>query len=176
MTNSSDTTKTLLTTPRFTVKSLCHRTSNESKKFYYIEKADAVATVAVSEENVLLIQQYRPILGLYSLELPGGRVEAEESPEVAAKRELLEETGFQADHVEFKMTLTPLPSLATEQLHIFLAREVRYRHAPTEIDTAEAQISMYHLADLTTVLHNGTIHSAADAFALSMLPSWLSSL
>lgn len=72
------------------------------------------------EGYVYLVDQYRPILGRYSLEIVGGRLDGDEPPIEAARRELLEETGIQA-----RLIYLGTPELSTAavrcQEHFFLA-------------------------------------------------------
>ncbi|WP_224267851.1 NUDIX hydrolase [Haloprofundus salinisoli] len=66
------------------------------KKYYWAELSTAVVVVAVAEEHVLFVEQYRPTVRETQLELPAGIVERGESFTQAAERELREETGFEA--------------------------------------------------------------------------------
>ncbi|DAZ97347.1 TPA: hypothetical protein N0F65_010781 [Lagenidium giganteum] len=68
------------------------------------EKCDAVVvfpflTSAEADPRVILIRQYRPPVGKWVLELPAGLIDPDETPEQAATRELLEETGYHATRV-----------------------------------------------------------------------------
>ncbi|SFK59404.1 ADP-ribose pyrophosphatase [Halogranum rubrum] len=65
------------------------------KKYYWAELATAVVVVAVTDGQVLFVEQYRPTIRETQLELPAGIVEGGESFTTAAARELEEETGFE---------------------------------------------------------------------------------
>ncbi|WP_332897869.1 MULTISPECIES: NUDIX hydrolase [unclassified Haladaptatus] len=67
------------------------------KKYYWAELPDAVVVVAVADDEIILVDQYRPAIGEQCLELPAGIVEQGESYTQAGARELQEETGFAAD-------------------------------------------------------------------------------
>ncbi|MGA8367341.1 MAG: NUDIX hydrolase, partial [Candidatus Acidiferrales bacterium] len=75
------------------------RTADGSASPYYvIRTCDYVVVLAATAEGpLLLVRQYRPAVGKETLELPGGHVEDGESPEAAARRELAEETGYEAE-------------------------------------------------------------------------------
>ncbi|TKX86314.1 NUDIX hydrolase [Halorubrum sp. SS5] len=64
------------------------------KKYYWAELSPATVVVAVADDRVLFVEQYRPTVRNTQLELPAGVVEAGESYTEAGARELAEETGF----------------------------------------------------------------------------------
>jgi ADP-ribose pyrophosphatase len=84
-----------------------------------------VAIVAITEdEHVLLVRQYRPGPGRILLELPGGNVSDGEDVEIAAGRELLEETGYSAGAIQV-VGQTWLASYATHQRFAVIATGCR---------------------------------------------------
>ena len=82
----------------------------EPEDFYAIRVPfDYVVVLAVTDDDrIPLVRQFRPALELTTLELPSGAIDAGESPEASARRELLEETGCKA------ATLEPLGPLYTD--------------------------------------------------------------
>lgn len=90
-----------------------------------------VAVFALTPENdVLLARQFRPGPGLILDEMPGGYVDAGESPEEAASRELLEESGYAGD-IEL-VGSTWLSSAALTQRFVAIARNCRKVAGQTE--------------------------------------------
>jgi ADP-ribose pyrophosphatase len=75
---------------------LVEQPDGSRKRYYWAELATAVVVVAVTDDDVLFVEQYRPTIRHEQLELPAGIVEAGESYTTAAERELREETGFAA--------------------------------------------------------------------------------
>lgn len=73
---------------------LVEQPDGSTKRYYWAELAPAVVVVAVQDEEVLMVEQYRPTVRETQLELPAGIVEADESFQEAGARELREETGF----------------------------------------------------------------------------------
>lgn len=91
--------------------------------YYVLEYPDWVNVVALTEDNkVILVRQYRHAAGEEMLEIPGGVIEEGETPAEAARRELLEETGYEFDTIEFLSELYANPATATNKTHCFLAR------------------------------------------------------
>ena len=78
------------------------KTMREGEAPYYsLKLPDYSAVLALTDDQeVLIVRQYRPAVERYTLELPSGLVDAGETPAEAARRELLEETGYEAALVE----------------------------------------------------------------------------
>ncbi|WP_142857741.1 NUDIX hydrolase [Salinigranum halophilum] len=75
---------------------LVEQPNGTTKRYYWAELATAVVVVAVTDDRLVMVEQYRPTIRETQLELPAGIVEAGESFTHAAERELREETGFEA--------------------------------------------------------------------------------
>lgn len=93
----------------------------------------AVGIVAMTTEGeLLLVQQYRPPIGCDAIEIPAGLIgddEANESIESAARRELLEETGYEAEGWRYLFGGPSSAGMADEQVHLVLAKDLRQVHA-----------------------------------------------
>ena len=70
-----------------------------TKEYFVSDHGERAALVAVRQGNVLLTRQYRLIINDISWEVPGGGINPGESPEIAATRECLEETGVQCNNL-----------------------------------------------------------------------------
>ncbi len=103
--------------------------------FFLLEARDWVNVVPVVAEEggtacFLMVRQFRQGLNRITVEFPAGLVEAGERPEEAARRELLEETGFGAGRLQPIGTIAPNPAFMTNLCHTFLARELEERSSP----------------------------------------------
>ncbi len=155
--------------PWLTVRKECVELPDGRKnpEYYIIEYPDWVNVIAVTEDgNFVMERQYRHALGKTCYEIPCGVMEPGENPMEAAKRELLEETGYgEGEWSEF-MTLSPNPSTNTNISHTFVARNVR-KIASQHLDATE-DISVHILSkeDLLNLLRNGEILQALMAAPL----------
>ena len=106
--------------------------------FYVYGFPDYACAVAITEEGKVIVEKvYRPGLDVVALELPGGCVDAADpSLEAAMARELLEETGYRFDKVEYLGAVSPTPTTNTNLMRMFLATGGKFDPA-AEIDADE---------------------------------------
>src|SRR5581483_9776788 len=81
----------------------------------------AVMMAVDGKKRVLLVRQYRLPADRYLWELPAGKVDEGETPLQAARRELIEETGYRAKKWEKLIRFWPSPGFVAERMTIFLA-------------------------------------------------------
>lgn len=121
--------------------------------YYVLEYPGWVNAVALTEENeVILIKQYRHAAEKVILELPGGCIDAGESPEEAIKRELLEETGYQFSSIEQICTLYANPSTAGNITTSFIAKggkKVQEQHLDGREEIEVLKVSLEELKKIT---------------------------
>ncbi len=87
-----------------------------------VEHSHAVCIVPIDDDgNVVLVRQYRKPAEDALLEVPAGGVEEGEVSEEAVLRELQEEIGYTADHLEHLASFWVAPGWATEYMHAYLA-------------------------------------------------------
>lgn len=109
-----------------------------------------------ADPTILIERQYRHAAGQFLLELPAGRIEPGETPLTAAKRELIEETGFRARKWSKLVRYYASPGFLAESMQIFLASEIREGIAEPEEDE---KISLLHipLSDLLALIQTGKV-------------------
>jgi ADP-ribose pyrophosphatase len=116
--------KSVFTTPWFQI--FAEQASDGGQPHYLIEGKDFVVVAAVARQNrILLVRQYRPPVAAVTLELPAGHIEPGETPEEAARRELLEETGHEAATLELLANLSPSVARFTNRMYCFFAEDAR---------------------------------------------------
>jgi ADP-ribose pyrophosphatase YjhB (NUDIX family) len=111
--------KTVFATPWFQVQEAA---GSGKLPNYSINSPDFVCIVAVTEKGeLLLVRQFRHAVAETTLELPAGHVEKGETPEQAARKELLEETGHAAKTFELLASLSPSPARFTNRMWCYYA-------------------------------------------------------
>ena len=112
--------------PRFSV--VQKKFEREDGKIYIrdcVNPGDAVNILPIDQDgNVIFEKQLREAVGKTCLELPAGMIDKGENPEHAAIRELEEETGFVASHLELLKSVHTSSGYSSEKVHIFLATDL----------------------------------------------------
>lgn len=146
----------------------------------YLDMQDSVMVVPITKNGkVILVKQYRYTLGKYVYELPSGRVEHGEKQLVAAKRELLEETGYTAKSFVDLGRYYILPNETNKHFTVFLAKDVHKSEKAGLDEEGEqyADISI-HTYSLKTILaklgsESSIVAGAETAFALQLAADYL---
>jgi ADP-ribose pyrophosphatase len=100
-----------------------------------IEHPGSVVVLPIFKDGrILLIRQYRHSVGEFLWELVAGRKEPNESPVAAARRELIEETGYTATRLRKMMRIVPTPGFVNEWMWIFAAEGLAQGEAQPEED------------------------------------------
>ncbi len=150
-----------------------HRVSPQGAEgdFYVINVPDWVTVVPEIYDKdgracFLMVEQYRHGSGRVTMEFPAGSVDPGEPPEAAARRELLEETGYRPGSMEALAAVNPNPALMNNASHIYVAtelvyereqrldhsEEINYHFIPVEEVVAEMGVGVYDNAIMMTAL------------------------
>jgi 8-oxo-dGTP pyrophosphatase MutT (NUDIX family) len=101
----------------------------------FVRHPGAAAVVAVDDSGrVCVVRQYRHGVGDFLWEIPAGKLDRGETPDVCAVRELAEETGVAARRWNPLGVYIPAPALFTEVIHLYLARELDVGTASPDAD------------------------------------------
>lgn len=132
----------------------------------------SVVVLAVDDPNrvpmVLLLRQYRHAAQQYLWELCAGRIDAGESPLPAAKRELLEETGYTAKYWKRIFEFYASPGFVAETMAVYLARGLRAGQPQPEEDEV-IEIRFFPLRTAVKMVMQNTIRDAKTISALLWL-------
>jgi ADP-ribose pyrophosphatase len=114
------------------------KTGFEIKRSVVRHNGSAVMMAVDEKKRVLLVKQYRLPAERYLWELPAGRIDPGETPLQAAKRELIEETGYKARKWTKMMSFWASPGYVQERMTIFLAQDLKEGEAkPMEDERIE---------------------------------------
>ncbi len=103
----------------------------------------AAVLPVLDDGRIIFVYQYRYPLKEYIYELPAGKLEPGEPPEVCARRELKEETGYDAGKLEKLTSIYTTPGFCTEKLHIFIAKDLR--DGKQQLEEGESGLSLKYI-------------------------------
>lgn len=131
-----------------------------------IHHPGAAAVVPVDDRGqVCLVRQYRIGVEQFLWEIPAGKLDAGEHPDVCAVRELREETGIVARRWSSLGLFIPAPGIYTEIIHLYLARDLDIGVATPDADE-ELELRWMPLEEAVRLVQDGTWNDGKTAVAL----------
>ena len=132
-----------------------------------VEHPGAVAIMAVTnKEEIILVRQYRQPAGEVLLEIPAGKLEPDEEPLDCARRELLEETGFEAEKWQQLCYFYPSPGFCDEKIYLFLAEDLLLSDKLEPDPDENLLVVSYSLEKAEKAMLDGTIKDGKTIIAL----------
>lgn len=140
----------------------------EITPYYVLSYPDWINVVAItSEDHLVLVRQYRHGAGRVCLELPSGGVEAGESPEMTARRELAEETGYVSERWQLLSSLSPNPASHANRVHSFLALDAQpFTHRQLDKGEEGLSVELCPVPQILGQLSTGGLDQAMHVSAL----------
>jgi ADP-ribose pyrophosphatase len=149
----------------FTVERHTYEGSN--KDIYVFTCPDWCNVVAETPAgDIVMVWQYRFGTDAVALEVPGGVIDPGETPVEAARRELLEETGYEADSFELLSVVEPNPALEDNRCFSLLARGARFVGGTKFDELEECETVLVPRDELAHAIDDGTIKHALVVVAL----------
>ncbi len=131
-----------------------------------VEHRGSVAIIPLLDNNrIVLLRQYRPVIGEWILEIPAGTIEPGERPHECALRELEEETGYKAGKITKLLEFYVSPGYTTEKIYLYKAenlQKLKPRPEPYEF----LEVVEISLDDAIEKVLNGDIKDAKTIIAL----------
>ena len=134
--------------------------SGKTLKRQVVKHPGAVGIVPILPDGrVVLIKQFRVTFQKYIYEIPAGTLELQENPLEAARRELLEETGFKAGNVDFLSSIYTSPGILEEELFLYLATDLKEgASAPEEGELIELVSLTW--SEIDKLIDSGELHDS----------------
>ena len=157
----------LLKTPVFTVTSRHNRSAAGIEGDYIVNQCnDWVIVIAEKDDAFLMVRQFRYGAGTEMLELPAGKLEKDDKDVLAAaKRELSEETGFEAQNwTDLGYTFTT-PAICTEKLYLFKAENL-VAGSPHPDDGEFIEHCEVEISEVYKMIQSGKINDAKTICAI----------
>lgn len=140
------------------------------QSFWTIEAPDWINVIALtSDDEVLLVRQYRFGIQDTTLEIPGGMCDPGESAQQAAARELQEETGFAGREIVELGWVYPNPAVQTNRCYSFLARDVERFGEPSPDPTESFELIRVKLDEIPRLIREREITHALVVAAFQLL-------
>jgi ADP-ribose pyrophosphatase len=136
-----------------------------------IDHPQAAAIVPfVSDNEIIMVRQYRYALERETLEIPAGKIDRGESPEECIKRELVEETGFEAQSIEWLYTYAPAIGYSNELIYLYVGRDLK--KLGKDIDENEiSSIEIFTLKEVLGMIRDHKILDSKTIISLAFISS-----
>lgn len=132
--------------------------TREEHDFYVLESRDWVNVIPLTSDNdVVLVRQYRHGTRTITLEIPGGVIEGNDSPEEAARRELREETGYHASDMKLLGHVHPNPAFLNNICYTYLARDVSIAGEQEQDEKEDIEVVLRPLKEIPRLIREGEI-------------------
>lgn len=120
----------------------------------------AVAVVALTDDGrICLVRQYRTALGRVTVEIPAGKLAPGEDPLECASRELLEETGMEAEKIAYLTTIASSAGFCDELIHIYMATGLSFSKSSPDADEF-INVDLVEVGELVDAVLDGRIEDA----------------
>jgi ADP-ribose pyrophosphatase len=144
------------------------KTAFEINRSVVRHAGSAVMLAMDDKKRILLVRQYRLPAEKYLWELPAGKLDAGEKPLQAAKRELAEETGYQARTWKKLVSFYPSPGYVAERMTIFLATDLTEGTA-TPMEDERIETEWFKRKEIGAMIEDGKIQDAKTIIGYLMV-------
>jgi ADP-ribose pyrophosphatase len=143
--------------------------TGQSHTFFVLDSPDWINVIPLTPEGkVVFVHQFRHGIEEVTLEIPGGLVDPEDhSPEETVRRELLEETGYEADEVIHIGTVTANPAFLNNKLYTYLALGARQTQRPQLDGSEDIAVEEIDISAVPGLISSGHITHSLVVVAFS---------
>lgn len=133
-----------------------------------IKHPGASVILPINDNNeIIIVNQFRPSLNKWLLELPAGTIDAGEKPLECAQRELEEETGYSAEEWVELGQVTPMAGFCDEIQHLFVAKQLSKTNRLACDDDEVIEVLTLSLSEVEKKIISGEISDAKTIACLS---------
>jgi ADP-ribose pyrophosphatase len=137
-------------------------------EYHYVYTGGSVFIIPVLDDGrLLMVRQYRYLNSRFSLEFPGGGVMEGENPDEIARKELIEETGYDGE-LEKVGIFNPFCGVTNEYCHVYIARNLKPSSDEKHDDSEEFEVHYLSIAEFEEKIHTNEIFSGMS------MASWAS--
>jgi ADP-ribose pyrophosphatase len=137
-----------------------------------IHPGAAAIVPLLPDGRVVMIRQYRHPAGATLYELPAGVLRVGESPPDCARRELAEETGYQAEDLRLLFSTYLSPGFSSEIIHIFAATGLRPAAGASLDEDERLELVILPLDEAVAMVKRGEVQNAAAICGLLAVYAW----
>lgn len=150
-----------------------YESGNSGIREVAVHPGGAVIIPVKENGNIVMITQFRYPLKKVMLELPAGKLDKGEDPYICAERELEEETGYRAGSIEKLGSIFTTPGFCTEELHIYLARNLKPGKHNREEGEQGMEVFEFSFSEIDEKIRNGEIKDAKSICSIHMAKMFL---
>lgn len=147
---------------------LMHPNGEQTTREVVEHNGGVVIACQPSADKVILIKQYRYPMDEELIELPAGRIDQNEDPFLAAKRELTEETGYEAASWQELAQMYSAPGFCNELLYLYKAADLKFVGKNLDPDE-ETEVLIVSLTEAWELVQSGRIRDAKTIAGLGLL-------
>lgn len=142
----------------------------------WIKHPGAAAVVPVlADGRIVMVKQYRYPVGKVTLEIPAGKLDLNEAPEICARRELKEETGFEASVLEKLSAIGTTMAFSDEMIHLYIATDLTKGESCPDEDEFINTVALTP-EEIQELILDGGIYDAKTVAALLLAKEKLAAL
>ncbi len=146
---------------------------DHSATFSIIEAPEWMNVIPLTSDNeIVLVEQFRYGIEEPTLELPGGMVDAGETHDETARRELLEETGYAGDTWSYLGKVSSNPAFLTNYTHLYVVQNCRKVQEQQLDGNERINIHTMPLDDFLELVQEGTVHHSLVVAAVAKYLLW----
>ena len=144
--------------------------SDYEKKIITLESPNWVNIIPITKNNeVVFVRQFRHGISSETLEIPGGMIDDHEAPDVAAERELFEETGYACDEIKELGNISPNPALFNNRVFTFIGKGSYLKDANIKNQDEINKVELIDLSDVSKLFKTGMIDHALVIAAFHLM-------